>query len=774
MKKLLLAACLQIMYSAFLNQSLIAATRLVNAATYLSSINESVMMEDENDGDAIDAGVQVLLNCSPPAGVNIESVSSCTVTLNWSPVDGVSNYRIKYRKNNTNSWSIISVDSATTYTVTGLDASTNYQFCVSSVCGTGSRSAWTAAVSDKTKSCSTPLSPAVQSITSTTAMITWQQTCYSVGFRLRYRPSGTTTWTTMENISNTQYLLSGLSPHSGYEFCVSSMCQNGNSVWSSKISFTTTPDAPAARPNILMIMTDDDRYDSYTVNGGPDWFVTPSITRIADEGVNFKIMIPSTSQCAPSRSSIYTGKYAHDNKCHINGENYDHSLFQIQKIIGDNGYYTGFVGKYGQNLGDPDGFDWWGAIHSVYKNPDYTINGVKFNGSEHISDVERELTLQFLNTVPSDTPFLLFYFTYIPHNNAWPKDEDTVLFKNELVPEPDNVVQFADDYPSFYYPAGHGMDTSGNDALRLRRFQCLAEHERNTDTIIHWLEEHGMLDNTLLIYTADNGFMTGEHYMEGKRYFLEEACRVPLFIRYPAWFSAGQVVTDQITSTIDFAPTFLEAAGIQNTFGFYGTSLKKLADHEVSRRKFLYEFGPDDQNPSIRGIRTLTGKYIFGNCTSVTEEFYDLVADPKESANRIFIAGYQDTITLYRHWLDSLRVAFGDTVEPAPFDCELINQDEAKMNVDETEPEEFPSPFISVYPNPSDGPVTVSYGLPFGITGDEVCIYDVKGNRIKTFQTKNSAGQFTLSGQQLSPGIYAVVLQGDGKVLAQTRFAIGK
>src|SRR6185436_9996724 len=110
---------------------------------------------------------------------------------------------------------------------------------------------------------------------------------------------------------------------STYQFAVASMCNGKASTWSAQQQFTTAALQSGTRPNIVMILTDD------------DWFVTPTITRIATEGVNFKIAIPTTSQCAPSRASIYTGKYAHDNKCHANGDDYDHSLPQIQKIMGE-------------------------------------------------------------------------------------------------------------------------------------------------------------------------------------------------------------------------------------------------------------------------------------------------------------------------------------------------------------------------------------------------------------------------------------------------------
>src|SRR5205085_10651139 len=137
-----------------------------------------------------------------------------------------------------------------------------------------------------------------------------------------------------------------LQPATTYEYRIQTNCASVKSAWTSILSFTTLS-LNALKKNILLFLLDDARYDEFSPNGAPSWFVTPGITRIANEGVNFKLTIPTTSQCSPSRACIYTGLYPHLNGTEKNGDTLDLSLITIQQILTDNGYYTGFIGKYG-------------------------------------------------------------------------------------------------------------------------------------------------------------------------------------------------------------------------------------------------------------------------------------------------------------------------------------------------------------------------------------------------------------------------------------------
>jgi hypothetical protein len=189
-------------------------------------------------------------------------------------------------------------------------------------------------------------------------------------------------------------------------------------------------------------------------------------------------------------------------------------------------------------------------------------------------------------------------------------------------------------------------------------------------------------------------------------------------------------VDDQIATTIDLAPTILELAGIENHYGFYGESLNKLANHQATRQKLMYEFGVNGSHAVLRGIRTLTGKYIFSYCETETEEFYDLVNDPDETVNKIFDPAFADTIAQYRIWLDELRLQYGDTTGQPLSPCSLVNNVSSRQSTTDglTELQESP---VYLWPSPNDGNFSVT-----GLTGEEetvtarIAIYDPSGRKI--------------------------------------------
>jgi hypothetical protein len=253
---------------------------------------------------------------------------------------------------------------------------------------------------------------------------------------------GTSTWTLVQNISDTAIELSGLLSAVTYEFQLKTKCSGTSSAWSAIQTFTTLSIAADVKPNILAIMVDDGRYDIYQPNGGPDWFNTPAINRIANEGVNFQITIPATSQCGPSRATFYTGLYPHNNGCINNGDGLIDSLPLIQEILQAAGYYTGFVGKYGQGL-HPRGFDWFAkSDEDNFIDAHYVINGTPMVIPGHISDVYPQLAIDFLNSVPAGKPFALFYFHREPHGPSIPRPGDESLYVNEEVPFPANFYKY--------------------------------------------------------------------------------------------------------------------------------------------------------------------------------------------------------------------------------------------------------------------------------------------------------------------------------------------
>lgn len=622
-------------------------------------------------------------NLPKPANLNVTSITSCNAQLSWSPVAGASYYMLRYKKG-TGAWNYVNTGTSTSWDITGLLPAKNYLFCVASFCANNATKGYSAAVKKKTASCSEPVETNVSNITLSGATISWQPLCNTSAFKIRYRVSGTTTWNFINNILATSVQLSGLTQQTTYEYQLQAKCGGATSPWTLIKTFMTLSATISNKPNILAIMVDDGRYDTYQANGAPSWFITPAITRLSDEGVNFKITCPGTSQCGPSRGTFYTGLYSHHNGCLVNGYPINDSIPLIQEILRENGYFCGFVGKYGQGFGFPQGFDWWAVSNNEsYTDGHYNINGMPTIIPGHVTDIFPQLALEFLNMVPPGKPFALFYFHVAPHAPTIPRVEDEDLYLTDTMPFPSNYYSYSHDYPSFYYHSGHtwGNDSLETDSLNLLTFQSIAGVDDNVDTLTDWLESHQVLDSTLIMYTSDNGSLKGEHLMADKEIALEESIRLPMFIRYPKWFNANTVITDEIASNIDIAPTFLDLAGIPDTFGMDGVSLHKLATHEIHRKNFFYEFAGLDSVPPIRAVRSLQYKYIYSYCSDTVEEFYDLVNDPHENNNVINDAGYQNLIQTYRTKLNKLRSDYGD-VEPVNISCSMKNPT-GKMQVEE-------------------------------------------------------------------------------------------
>ncbi len=619
--------------------------------------------------------------------------------VSWKAVTGAAYYIVEYQSIG-GTWIYSNPITATGITISALASATTYSFAVASFCPDNTTSGYSNLISKPTKSCSTPAVVNVTGITSGSSVINWTPLCGSDIFSLQYRKSGTTAWTKINNLTGSSYAITNLESATVYESRVRSECTLANSSWSASVQFTTLT-SPSSKKNILLIVLDDARYDAFTPNGAPSWFSTPAINRIANEGVNFKLMIPTTSQCAPSRACIYTGVYPHINGVEKNGDTLKSSFPLIQKILSDEGYYTGFIGKYGQYFGDPKGFNWWATSDGdVYINPNYTINGKDTLINGHISDVYPQLAKTFLNNVPAGKNFALFYFTRIPHDPTIPRTQDAQLYLNDTLPFPSNYPFYTNNYPSFYSDQKWNADSAKVKALKLATYQTLKGTEDNVDSLLDWVQgRDGTLDSTLIIFTSDNGYLMGEHHLHEKILSLEESIRVPLFIRYPKWFGAGTLITDEIASNLDIATTLLDFIAIPNTYGFQGLSLQQLSNGQAQRKSFLYETGWDPYIARLRAVRTLNDIYIRSYCKNATEEFYDLLSDSKNNNNLIFNASWQTTIGQRRTLLDSLRNVYNDN-NPKSKNCSLITNGQriSVYNNEETPELEF-----AISPNPAAG-----------------------------------------------------------------------
>lgn len=645
-----------------------------------------------------------------PTNVKVTTVYSCNATMTWNPVSGAAYYKVKYKTETGSFIQLPDVVNGTSFSFTGLVPNTSYTFAVASYCANNSNNGWKQ-VKKTTQKCSAPLSPMITGIAADGATFMWTPQCGSTVFKVRYKLSSASIWINLPTTTEISYRFSGFTPSTSYDVCVKSDCGANASEWTAPVTFQTASPAPAEvnRPNFVIILLDDGRFDNCQPSGGPAWFQTPSINRIANEGANFTYTFPTTAQCAPSRVSIYTGLYAHHHGAIDNNTRMDDGLPLVQQILKDNGYYTGFVGKYGQLQGKPSGFNYWATSDgNVYINASFNIN----NGPDtvipgHITDIYEDQAMTFLNSVPSGNPFLLMFFTRVPHGPIVPRTQDMDLYTSQTMPFPSNFAKYSTNFPSYFYDTHNWNYTAEEtDSLRLQEFQAIAGVEDNVTAIMNWLQSHNVLDSTMIIFTSDNGFLRGEHKLEAKQIAQEESIRIPLYIRFPSWFEGGATYPDKMASNIDLAPSILEAAHITNTYNMDGMSIKKLADGELNRKYFFYQYAGEVGAPSIRAVRSQQYKYVKHYCNSVVEEFYDLVADPMENANLINNSAEAALIQSYRNVLDSIRTAVGD-ITPTNTNCNLSNPQKDFSNGDEDE--NVNDRILRLWPSPADSYFILSF-----------------------------------------------------------------
>ncbi len=415
---------------------------------------------------------------------------------------------------------------------------------------------------------------------------------------------------------------------------------------------------PAARTNILYIMTDDHAahalscYES-KINK------TPNLDRIATGGMRFDNCFVTNSLCGPSRATLLTGKYSHMNGFRDNKTDakFDGSQVTFPKLPQKAGYQTGVIGKW--HLGtDPTGFDHWSILpgQGRYIDPIFIENGQRKVVKGYATDVITDKALDFMKTRQAEKPFCLLYHHKAPHREWTPDDKHGQLYEDQDIPVPET---FDDDYKNrasaardqemtierhltatdLKRPIPAGLEGEALKKWKYQRFikdylRCIASVDDNVGRVLDYLETSGLSENTIVIYTADNGFFLGDHGWFDKRFMYEESLRVPLLVRYPGKIVAGSVSKDLVINA-DFAPTFLDYAGVPAPVDIQGRSLrptlegKTPADWRKSAYYHYYEFPQPHHVHPHYGVRT--DRYKLINYYTLKEwELFDLQKDPHE------------------------------------------------------------------------------------------------------------------------------------------------
>jgi len=480
---------------------------------------------------------------------------------------------------------------------------------------------------------------------------------------------------------------------------------------------------PARRPNILFIMSDDHCSQAIGAYGGrlARLNPTPTIDRLAKEGMLFENAFCTNSICTPSRACILTGQYAHTNGVYDLGGRIEAGRQYLALEMKKAGYHTAMVGKWHLKE-EPGAFDYYCVLpgQGKYFDPEFRTRGqaawpknaIKFNGM-HSSDAITDVTLKWLKDGwDQSKPFFLMHHYKAPHDFFQYAPRYESYLADVRIPEPENLWQ----QPQFGSIATRGdndellphigtsigrrnprrnyvkhykidKNLSDEDAQRaayniyLKHYlRCVKGVDDNLKRLFDHLEKSGQMDNTVIIYTGDQGFMLGEHDYMDKRWMYEESMRMPFLVRYPKAVPAGSR-TDAIVENVDYGPTMLAFAGVRTPDYMQGRSFHEIcvAGREPKgwKKEAYYRYWmhmAHHDNPGHVGIRTKDYKLIFyygcnyrgENRTPPGWELYDLKKDLHEAVNQYDNPEYANVVRELKTRLAKLRNRTGDTGKDYP------------------------------------------------------------------------------------------------------------
>jgi N-acetylglucosamine-6-sulfatase len=413
---------------------------------------------------------------------------------------------------------------------------------------------------------------------------------------------------------------------------------------------------PGAQPrNVVIVLTDDHRYDLLGMMKHP-FVETPHMDSLARNGVHMSNAFVTTALCSPSRASLLTGLYAHRHRVVDNNNPVPEGTVFFPQYLQRAGYATAFVGKWhmGGERDDPQrGFDHWVSFKgqgTYLPSPNgLNVNGRRVPQRGYITDELTDYAIDWLNTRPADRPFFLMLSHKAVHSEFIPAERHRGRYAAEAVPHPPTLPApgTAADKPTWVRNqrnSWHGVEFPYHSDLDVDAYyrayaETLLAVDDSLGRILGWLRDHRQLDDTLVIYMGDNGFMFGEQGLIDKRAAYEASMRVPLLMQCPSLLPADRRATG-MAANIDIAPTVLDAAGLVAPAGLDGASLLPMASGKTAavRDALLYEYYWErnfPQTPTIHALRTERFKYIHYQGIWDTDELYDLSADPDESANLV-------------------------------------------------------------------------------------------------------------------------------------------
>ncbi len=482
-------------------------------------------------------------------------------------------------------------------------------------------------------------------------------------------------------------------------------------------------DRERRRPNIVVIFSDDHACQAIGAYGSTI-NRTPNIDRIARDGAVFVNSFCANSICGPSRACVLTGKHSHKNGFYSNGRGpFDGSQFTFPQALQKAGYQTALIGKWHLNS-NPTGFDHWDILpgQGSYYNPVFINQDGRRRIEGYCTTITTDLAIDWLNQRDRDRPFLLMCQHKAPHRIWAPDLKHLHRYLDRDVPEPPTLFDTWDNRSAtlagnamsidrhFYYhydlkvhqpvpfatarekrlkdgeyarmtpEQKQAWDAAfkprndeflrnppvGKDLVRwkyqryIRNYlRCIDSVDENVGRVLDYLDEHGLSEDTIVIYSSDQGFYLGEHGWYDKRWMFEESLKMPFVIRWPGRIKPG-TRCEKLIQNIDYAPTFLEVAGLEIPEEVQGRSLAPLfaAPETAGWRDAIYyhyyEHGGEHRVPRHEGVRTARYKLI-NFYSNDGFNLFDLKSDPNEMRDVSRDPAFADTMRDMKAELQSLR-----------------------------------------------------------------------------------------------------------------------
>jgi arylsulfatase A-like enzyme len=436
-------------------------------------------------------------------------------------------------------------------------------------------------------------------------------------------------------------------------------------------------------PNILFLFSDDHACEALSAYGGrfKDISPTPNMDRIANDGIRFDRAYVTNSICCPSRAVILTGKHSHLNGQVGNGQTFNGQQQTFPKLLREIGYQTAIVGKW-HLKSDPTGFDYWEVLpgQGKYYNPSFLTTAGEVQYTGYNSDIVTDLGLDWLKDKRvKDQPFMMMLQYKAPHRRFEPNLPHLTLFDDITLPEPGNLFddysgrgsaarnqameiathmndndlklnppsnltqEQLDAWEAAYGPknqAFYDANLQGDDLVRWKYqrymkdyLRCVRSVDENIGRVLDYLDESDLSDNTVVIYSSDQGFYLGEHGWFDKRFMYEESYKMPLLMRWPRTTKPGSSC-DELVQNLDFAETFLNIAGAKIPSDMQGESLVPLMKGKTPgdwRKSLYYQYYGEGGHSVAVHEGVSTDRYKLIHFPGYQEwEFYDRQIDPYE------------------------------------------------------------------------------------------------------------------------------------------------